>query len=130
MKKDRISVVTGASANIGRNVSIELSKSSKHIYLIGRNIKELEKTADFVEKENCETTIVPIDLTNFKLIDELGHNIYKKHKKIDVRIYCAGTINHFYPLTSITPLDIEKRINLTLLQTYILIRSFNTLFLS
>ena len=81
MKKNRISVVTGASANLGRSVSIELAKSSKHIYLIGRNIKELEKTADFAEKENCETTIVPIDLTNFKLIDELGHSIYKRHKK-------------------------------------------------
>jgi short-subunit dehydrogenase len=78
MKKDRISVVTGASANLGRGVSIELAKSSKHIYLIGRNIKELEKTADFAEKENCETTIVPIDLTNFKLIDELGPQYIQK----------------------------------------------------
>ena len=130
MKKDRISVVTGASANIGRNVSIELAKSSKHIYLIGRNIKELEKTADFVEKENCETTIVPIDLTNFKLIDELGHNIYKKHKKIDVLISCAGTIKHLSPLTSIKPLDFEEIINLNLIANFRILRSFHPLFLS
>ena len=130
MKKDRISVVTGASANIGRNVSIELAKSSKHIYLIGRNIKELEKTADFVEKENCETTIVPIDLTNFKLIDELGHNIYKKHKKIDVLVSCAGTIKHLSPLTSIKPLDFEEIINLNLIANFRILRSFHPLFLS
>ena len=130
MKKDRISVVTGASANIGRSVSIKLAKSSKHIYLIGRNIKELEKTADLVEAESCETTIVPIDLTNFNLIDELGHSIYKKHKKIDVLISCAGTINHLSPLTSIKPIDFEKIINLNLLANFRILRSFHPLFLS
>ena len=130
MKKDRISVVTGASANIGRSVSIKLAKSSKHIYLIGRNIKELEKTADFVETESCETTIVPIDLTNFNLIDELGHSIYKKHKKIDVLISCAGTINHLSPLTSIKPIDFEKIINLNLIANFRILRSFHPLFLS
>ena len=120
MKKDRISVVTGASANIGRSVSIELAKSSKHIYLIGRNIRELEKTADFIETKTCETTIVPIDLTNFNLIDELGHSIYKKHKRIDVLISCAGTIKHLSPLTSINPIDFEEMVNLNLIPISIL----------
>ena len=130
MKKDRISVVTGASANIGRSVAIELAKSSKHIYLIGRNIKELEKTADFVETESCETTIVPIDLTNFKLIDELGQSIYKRHKKIDVLISCAGTIKHLSPLTSIKPFDFEEIINLNLIANFRILRSFHPLFLT
>ena len=130
MKKDRISVVTGASANIGRSVSIKLAKSSKHIYLIGRNIKELEKTADFVETESCETTIVPIDLTNFNLIDELGHSIYKKHKKIDVLISCAGIIKHLSPLTSIKPIDFEAIINLNLIANFRILRSFHPLFLT
>ena len=130
MNKNRISVVTGASANIGRSVSIELAKSSKHIYLIGRNIKELEKTADFVETESCETTIVPIDLTNFNLIDELGQSIYKRHKKIDVLISCAGTIKHLSPLTSIKPFDFEEIINLNLIANFRILRSFHPLFLS
>ena len=130
MKKDRISVVTGASANIGRSVSIELAKTSKHIYLIGRNIKELEKTADFVETEKCETTIVPIDLTNFDLIDELGQSIYKKHKKIDVLISCAGIIKHLSPLTSIKPIDFEAIINLNLIANFRILRSFHPLFLT
>ena len=130
MKKNRISVVTGASANLGRSVSIELAKSSKHIYLIGRNIKELEKTADFIEKENCETTIVPIDLTNFNLIDELGQSIYKRHKKIDVLISCAGIIKHLSPLTSIKPIDFEEIINLNLIANFRILRSFHPLFLT
>ena len=130
MNKNRISVVTGASANIGRSVSIELAKSSKHIYLIGRNIKELEKTADFIEKENCETTIVPIDLTNFNLIDELGQSIYKRHKKIDVLISCAGIIKHLSPLTSIKPIDFEEIINLNLIANFRILRSFHPLFLT
>lgn len=130
MKKNRISVVTGASSNIGRSVSIELAKSSKHIYLIGRNIRELEKTADFIETKTCETTIVPIDLTNFNLIDELGHSIYKKHKRIDVLISCAGTIKHLSPLTSINPIDFEEMVNLNLIANFRILRSFHPLFLS
>ena len=60
----------------------------------------------------------------------MGHNIYKKHKKIDVLISCAGTIKHLSPLTSIKPLDFEEIINLNLIANFRILRSFHPLFLS
>ena len=128
--RSKISVITGASSNIGRSVAIKLSKSSSHIYLIGRNISELEKTDELIKTGDCNTTIVPIDLTNFDLIDELGHNIYKRHKKIDILVSCAGTIKHLSPITSIKPSDFQEMVNLNLIANFRILRSFHPLFLS
>ena len=130
MSKSKICVVTGASSNIGKNVAIRLSKVASHIYLIGRNVQSLEETSDLITSNGCETTIVPLDLTNFDLIDELGHNIYKRHGKIDVLISCAGTIKHLSPVTSIKPKDFEEIINLNLISNYRLLRSFHPLFIA
>ena len=130
MSKNKICVVTGASSNIGKNVAIKLSKIASHIYIIGRNVRSLEETSDLITSNNCGTTIVPLDLTQFHLIDELGHNIYKRHGKIDVFISCAGTIKNLSPVTSIKPKDFEDIINLNLISNYRLLRSFHPLFIA
>ena len=128
MLNDKICVVTGASSNIGKNVALRLSKIAKHIYLVGRNIKALEETSDQILLNECETTIVPLDLTNFNLIDELGHNIFKRHKKIDIFVSCAGIIKNLSPVTSIKPKDFTDIIDLNLVANYRLLRSFHPLF--
>jgi NAD(P)-dependent dehydrogenase (short-subunit alcohol dehydrogenase family) len=130
MFKNKICVVTGASSNIGRGVAIELSKTAQHIYLIGRNVNALEETSDLISINSCEVTIVPLDLTKFDLIDELGHSIYKKHQRIDVFVSCAGMIRHLSPVTSIKPKDFVEIINLNLISNYRLLRSFHPLFLA
>ena len=130
MFKNKICVVTGASSNIGRGVAIELSRTAQHIYLIGRNVNALEETSDLISINSCEATIVPLDLTKFDLIDELGHSIYKKHQRIDVFVSCAGMIRNLSPVTSIKPKDFVEIINLNLISNYRLLRSFHPLFLA
>ena len=130
MLNDKICVVTGASSNIGKNVALRLSKIAKHIYLVGRNVTALEETNDLILLNGCEATIVPLDLTSFDLIDELGHNIYKRHKKIDIFVSCAGTIKNLSPVTSIKPSDFNEIINLNLVANYRLLRSFHPLFMA
>ena len=130
MLNDKICVVTGASSNIGKNVALRLSKTVKHIYLVGRNVKALEETSDLILLNECEATIVPLDLTNFDLIDELGHNIYKRHKKIDIFVSCAGIIKNLSPVTSIKPNEFNEIIDLNLIANYRLLRSFHPLFMA
>ena len=130
MSFDKICVVTGASSNIGKNVALRLSKIVKHIYLVGRNVTALEETNDLILLNGCEATIVPLDLTNFDLIDELGHSIYKKHKKIDIFVSCAGTIKNLSPVTSIKPKDFNQIIDLNLIANFRLLRSFHPLLIT
>ena len=130
MSFDKICVVTGASSNIGKNVALRLSKIVKHIYLVGRNVTALEETSDLILLNGCEATIVPLDLTNFDLIDELGHSIYKKHKKIDIFVSCAGTIKNLSPVTSIKPKDFNQIIDLNLIANFRLLRSFHPLLIT
>ena len=62
MKKNRfdVALITGASSGIGRFLSIELSRDSSLIYLIGRNKEELEKTAGLL---SCRSEVVVADIS-------------------------------------------------------------------
>ena len=55
-------LITGASSGIGKSISIELSKISKHIYITSRDVKKLEEVHDIIINNDCECTIVPLDL--------------------------------------------------------------------
>ena len=45
--KKLICLVTGASSGIGREISLELSKKAKHIYITSRDVENLEKLSEF-----------------------------------------------------------------------------------
>ena len=110
--KENISLVTGASSGIGASIATDLAQISKHIYITGRNILNLEKTNDLIIKKNCECTIVPMDLTKENVIENLSAQIYEKHKKLDIFVSTAGIINHLSPVTSIKIDEIKKLIEL------------------
>ena len=57
-------LVTGASSGIGKQISIELSKHAKHIYICSQNIKNLEEVHDKIIQNECGCTIVPINLSD------------------------------------------------------------------
>jgi short-subunit dehydrogenase len=71
-------LVTGASSGIGASIAQELSKSVKHIYILSRNTTELEKINDKIISNGCECTIVPIDLCERNVIENLSEEIFKK----------------------------------------------------
>ena len=55
-------LITGASTGIGRSTAIQLSKISEHIYIVARNVTELEVVHDNIIENDCKCTIVPLDL--------------------------------------------------------------------
>ena len=62
-------LVTGASSGIGKEISIELSTYAKHIYICSRNVQKLEIVHDKIIKNNCECTIVPLNLFDEHVIE-------------------------------------------------------------
>lgn len=102
-------LVTGASSGIGKEISIELSKIAKHIYIVSRNISKLEKVHDKIVENKCECTIVPLDLLDNNSIEDLALKIFKKDSFLDVLILSAGIISNLSPVDSI---DVEKLINI------------------
>ena len=125
--KDSIAVVTGASSGIGAEIAIQLSKISDHIYIVGRNIEKLEKTNDNIIKNNCECTIVPLDLTKNGVLEEFARNVFQKNRKIDILVSSAGTIEHLSPIDSINEEQFKKVVELNYISNFKLIKSFHYL---
>ncbi|HBC49636.1 MAG TPA: YciK family oxidoreductase, partial [Gammaproteobacteria bacterium] len=61
---DRVILVTGASAGIGRALALELGKRGATVVLLGRNETELDQVYDtIVAQGGAVPAIVPCDLS-------------------------------------------------------------------
>ena len=122
-----VSLVTGASSGIGAETAIQLSNVSSHIYIVGRNIKNLETVNDKIVKNNCECTIIPLDITENLVLDNLARMIATKNNKVDIVVSCAGIIDHLSPVDSINEEQFKKIIETNFLSNFRIIKSFHYL---
>ena len=120
-------LVTGASSGIGKEVSIQLSKYAKHIYISARNVSRLEEVHDKIIKNNCECTIVPLNLYDKNVIENLANEIFIKDKFLDVLILSAGIIEQLSPVESIELEKLNKIIQLNYVSNFRMVKSFHPL---
>ena len=122
-----VSLVTGASSGIGAETAVQLSRVSSHIYIIGRNIKNLEMVNDKIINNGCECTIVPLDITDNSVLSNLAKSITEKDNKIDIVVSCAGIIDHLSPVDSINEQKFKAIIETNYLSNFRLIKAFHYL---
>ena len=105
MKKNRfdVALITGASSGIGRFLSIELSRDSSLIYLIGRNKEELEKTAGLL---SCRSEVVVADISLQKGINKISTLIEMEDINLLINNAGFGSGGYFHDRR------LEKEINL------------------
>ena len=125
--RDLNCLVTGASSGIGKEISIELSKFARHIYITSRNIKNLEVTHDLIIKNKCTCTIVPLNLCDENGIENLAKQIFEKDKSLDVLILSAGIISQLSPIDSIDLSQFNKILKLNYISNFRMIKSFHPL---
>ncbi|MEK7219265.1 MAG: SDR family oxidoreductase [Patescibacteria group bacterium] len=82
MKK--VIVITGGNSGLGKATAKILASKNK-VVILGKNIKEVEKTA---KELKCDGIIC--DVTNIEQVQNAFEQIIKKHKKVDCLINCAG----------------------------------------
>ena len=105
---------------------VELSKSAKHIYIVSRSIK-LELVHDEIIRNNCECTIVPLDLCDENSIENLAKEIFSRDTFIDILVISAGIIENLSPVDSIDLDKISKVIKLNFLSSFRIIKNFHPL---
>ena len=120
-------LITGASSGIGKDIAIELSKVSKHIYIVSRNVEKLEHVNDIIVKNNCDCTIVPLDLCDDSGLEYLASQISNRNKLIDIIISSAGQIKPLSPITSMNIKDAIDIYKLNYLANLRLIKNFHPL---
>ena len=95
--KEKVIIITGGGKGIGHDLSINMTKRGAFVYAIDIKFQNIAHNNEFLFQEKC-------DITNYKKFEKICDKIFKKHKKIDVLINCAGVSlseqkqNKIYPM--------------------------------
>ncbi|WP_269582626.1 SDR family NAD(P)-dependent oxidoreductase [Roseibium sp. Sym1] len=130
MNKDfegRIALVTGASRGIGYQIAKQLGARGAHVIALARTVGALEDLDDEIRSAGGETTLVPLDLTDFDALDRLGAAIYERWKKLDIFVGNAGMLGVLSPIGHISPKDFDKVMAVNVTANWRLIRSLDPL---
>ena len=88
--KDKIALVTGAGAGIGRAVSLMLLKNGYKVVLAGRHRKTLRETLDLAENNAENGRVVPTDVSDPAAVDALFAAIRSAFGRLDLLFNNAG----------------------------------------
>jgi len=81
--KNKIIIITGTSKGIGSHLAINLAKESAIVYGLSRTSHMKTNTQKNLHLLKC-------DITNKKSLQQIYHDIFNKHGRIDVLINNAG----------------------------------------
>lgn len=121
--KDKIAVVTGASSEIGLEISKRFVEEGAKVVLIGRNSEKLEKVRSTIKNYASSTVSIPCDITNESQVIQAIDQINAHYGKIDILVNNAGTINdpvHFHEMKES---DWMSLVNTNLFGTFMITKS-------
>jgi len=99
----RIAVITGASRGIGAATAKIFTAEGAHVILVARTQGGLEEIDDEIRAAGGTATLVPLDLTDYDKIDEMGATIFERYGKLDILIANAGMLGTMGPINHIDP---------------------------
>ncbi len=123
----RIALITGASRGLGAAVAKRYAAEGAHLVLVARTVGGLEETDDAVKAAGGEATLVPLDLTQFNAIDELGGRLHERFGRLDVLVGNAAALGVLSPIGHIEPEVWHETFAINVTANYRLIRSFDPL---
>ena len=123
----RISVVTGASRGLGAAIAKRFAGEGSHVVLVARTVGGLEEVDDAIRAEGGAATLVPLDLTEFDRIDEMGAALAQRFGRVDVLVGNAGILGTLSPMGHIETQVWDRVIAVNLTANWRLIRSFDPL---
>ena len=108
-----ITVVTGASAGVGRATVRELAERGFDVAVLARGTAGLEAAVADVERRGGRALAVPTDVSRFDEVDAAASRIEEELGPIDVWINNAMT-TVFAPLSETGPDDFRRALEVTL----------------
>ena len=125
--ENRLAVITGASRGIGAATAKLFAAQGAHVILVARTIGGLEEIDDEIRAKGGVSTLVPMDLTDYDKIDEMGLTIFERFGKLDILIANAGLLGTIGPINHINPQVWEQTIAVNVTANWRLIRSLDPL---
>lgn len=101
-KPPRVVVITGASAGVGRATARAFAARGDHVGLIARGLEGLEATRQEVEELGGKALVLPLDVADFKKVEEAAARVERELGPIDVWINNA-MVSVFSPVREMLP---------------------------
>lgn len=113
MTKNKVAIITGAGCGIGSTIAVKLNKEKFITILVGRNKKNLIKTAS---KRKKNVVVAVADISKEKDVVGIFKKVIQKFGRIDVLINNAGS-SVFEKFDKISGENLRKTVNTNLLGT-------------
>ncbi len=123
----RIALVTGASRGIGAAIAQAYAKEGAHVIAVARTIDALEELDDLIQAEGGSATLLPLDLTDFDAIDQVGSQIFERWKCLDILVGNAAILGDLSPLGHVPPEIWQRIFDVNVTANYRLIRAMDPL---
>jgi 3-oxoacyl-[acyl-carrier protein] reductase len=100
--KDKVAIVTGASSDIGLEISKRFVEEGANVVLLGRDMTKLENARKTIKDYATKTVAIPCDITNESQVIQTVNQITDHYGRIDILVNNAGAITdpiHFHEMT-------------------------------
>ncbi len=100
--KDKVAIVTGASSDIGLEISKKFVEEGANVVLLGRDMTKLEKVRKSIKDYSSQTVAMSCDITNESQVIQTVNQVTDHYGKIDILVNNAGVITdpiHFHEMT-------------------------------
>jgi NAD(P)-dependent dehydrogenase (short-subunit alcohol dehydrogenase family) len=84
--KDRVAIVTGGGAGIGRSICVNMAKEGAKVAVMDINEEAALETAEMIKKEDGEALALKMDVTQKADVQAMTAQVLKTHGKIDILV--------------------------------------------
>ncbi len=90
--KDKVALVTGGTAGIGREIALKFAGQGAHIIIFGTNAERAEEVVQLLKKEFPEQKFASklIDVADKKTVDQAMQQIITDFGRVDILVNNAG----------------------------------------
>jgi short-subunit dehydrogenase len=104
---DKVAIITGASSGIGWAIALALAEHGANLVLASRHVPALEQLAQRIHSMGREAIVVPTDVTQVKLVDQLAQETILHYRRIDILVANSGQYIRT-PITKLASSDLES----------------------
>ena len=111
--KDKVSIVTGASSEIGISIVKRFVDEGAKVVMLGRNLDSLEKARSSIKNKDLAVSM-QCDIVDEAQVPQTIEQVLNKYGAIDILVNSAGAINdpvHFHDMSDS---DIKKLIDVNM----------------
>ncbi len=121
---DRVAVITGSTAGLGKGMAIALARQNCNIALIARRADKLEEAAAEIRTLGVKCLPVPCDVTSDESVANATDAIIREFGRVDILVNNAGTGGPACPVAELPMETYKNLVELNMTSVFRMIKTF------